>query len=273
MKRKIISSLLVIVLFAALAAVPAAAEGMPTICADGSAEAERGDQVTITFSLKNNPGICAFSLSVVYDDTRLALLSLDHAKINGSELWTVNGANATWVSFEDTSFDGVILTAKFKVLDNAPAGEAAVSVSFSKGDIGNFAEEEVDFSVSAAAVTVVGADAESTAEPPQESPAPSPDAGTKNTEEVQNSAEPVISTEKTEEESSAPTATEESGEETPVDAATDDEADVEKADSPAEEEKEAMVNGGGLSARTYLIIALTAVVIAAVVWLILKKRK
>ena len=272
MKRKIISSLLVIVLFAALAAVPAAAEGMPTICADGSAEAERGDQVTITFSLKNNPGICAFSLSVVYDDTRLALLSLDHAKINGSELWTVNGANATWVSFEDTSFDGVILTAKFKVLDNAPAGEAAVSVSFAKGDIGNFAEEEVDFSVSAAAVTVVGADAESTAEPPQESPAPSPDAGTKNTEEVQNSAEPVISTEKTEEESSAPATTEESGEETPVDAATDDEADVEKADSTAEE-KEAMVNGGGLSARTYLIIALAAVVIAAVVWLILKKRK
>ena len=272
MKRKIISSLLVIVLFAALAAVPAAAAGMPTICADGSAEAERGDQVTITFSLKNNPGICAFSLSVVYDDTRLALLSLDHAKINGSELWTVNGANATWVSFEDTSFDGVILTAKFKVLDNAPAGEAAVSVSFAKGDIGNFAEEEVDFSVSAAAVTVVGADAESTAEPPQESPAPSPDAGTKNTEEVQNSAEPVISTEKTEEESSAPATTEESGKETPVDAATDDEADVEKADSTAEE-KEAMVNGGGLSARTYLIIALAAVVIAAVVWLILKKRK
>lgn len=272
MKRKIISSLLVIVLFAALAAVPAAAEGMPTICADGSAEAERGDQVTITFSLKNNPGICAFSLSVVYDDTRLALLSLDHAKINGSELWTVNGANATWVSFEDTSFDGVILTAKFKVLDNAPAGEAAVSVSFAKGDIGNFAEEEVDFSVSAAAVTVVGADAESTAEPPQESPAPSPDAGTKNTEEVQNSAEPVISTEKTEEESSAPAATEESGKETPVDAATDDEADVEKADSTAEE-KEAMVNADGLSARTYLIIALAAVVIAAVVWLILKKRK
>ena len=272
MKRKIISSLLVIVLFAALAAVPAAAEGMPTICADGSAEAERGDQVTITFSLKNNPGICAFSLSVVYDDTRLALLSLDHAKINGSELWTVNGANATWVSFEDTSFDGVILTAKFKVLDNAPAGEAAVSVSFAKGDIGNFAEEEVDFSVSAAAVTVVGADAESTAEPPQESPAPSPDAGTKNTEEVQNSAEPVISTEKTEEESSAPATTEESGKETPVDAATDDEADVEKADSTAEE-KEAMVNADGLSARTYLIIALAAVVIAAVVWLILKKRK
>ena len=272
MKRKIITLLLVIVLFAALAAVPAAAEGMPTICADGSAEAERGDQVTITFSLKNNPGICAFSLSVVYDDTRLALLSLDHAKINGNELWTVNGANATWVSFEDTSFDGVILTAKFKVLDNAPAGEAAVSVSFAKGDIGNFAEEEVDFSVSAAAVTVVGADAESTAEPPQESPAPSPDAGTKNTEEVQNSAEPVISTEKTEEESSAPATTEESGKETPVDAATDDEADVEKADSTAEE-KEAMVNADGLSARTYLIIALAAVVIAAVVWLILKKRK
>ena len=272
MKRKIISLLLVIVLFAALAAVPAAAEGMPTICADGSAEAERGDQVTITFSLKNNPGICAFSLSVVYDDTRLALLSLDHAKINSGELWTVNGANATWISFEDTTFDGVILTAKFKVLDNAPAGEAAVSVSFAKGDIGNFAEEEVDFSVSAAAVTVVGADAESTAEPPQESPAPSPDAGTKNTEEVQNSAEPVISTEKTEEESSAPAATEESGKETPVDAATVDEADVEKADSTAEE-KEAMVNADGLSARTYLIIALAAVVIAAVVWLILKKRK
>ena len=130
----------------------------------------------------------------------------------------------------------------------------------------------MDFSVSAAAVTVVGADAESTAEPPQESPAPSPDAGTKNTEEVQNSAEPVISTEKTEEESSAPATTEESGKETPVDAATDDEADVEKADSTAEE-KEAMVNADGLSARTYLIIALAAVVIAAVVWLILKKRK
>ena len=154
------------------------------------------------------------------------------------------------------------------MLDNAPAGEAAVSVSFSKGDIGNFAEEEVDFSVSAAAVTVVGADAESTAEPPQESPAPSPDAGTKNTEEVQNSAEPVISTEKTEEQSANPPAgTEESGQE-----ASGDTAAVEKTDRTAAE-KDTTVSAGGLSTRACVIIALAVVVIAAAVWLILKKRK
>lgn len=270
MKRKIIAIVLAVMLFSAMMAVSASAEGSPTICVTGSAEAEREDEITMTVDLKNNPGICAFSLSLVYDSSRLSLLSLEHAKISSNELWTVNGTNATWLSFDDTNYDGTILTARFKVLDNAPAGEAAVSVSFGKGDIGNFAEEEVVFSVSAAAVTVVGVDAENTVEPspPQESASPSPDTGTQNTEEVQNSAEPVISTEKTEEQSAnPPAATEESGQKAPGDTTA-----VEKANSTAAEE-DTTGSAGGLSARACVIIALAVVVIAAVVWLILKKRK
>lgn len=268
MKRRMIAIFLALMLFASMMAGTASAEGTPAICVSGSAEAERADEITLTVDLKNNPGICAFSLSVVYDSSRLSLLSLEHAKISSNELWTINGTNATWLSFDDTNYEGTILTAKFRVLDNAPAGEAAVSVSFGKGDIGNYAEEAVDFSVTAAAVTVVGADAESTAEPPQESPAPSPDAGTKNTEEAQNSAEPVISTEKTEEQSANPPAgTEESGQE-----ASGDTAAVEKTDRTAAE-KDTTVSAGGLSARACVIIALAVVVIAAAVWLILKKRK
>lgn len=267
MKKRIIAIFLIMVLFSAVMAAAASAEGVPTISVNGSAEAERNDEITLTVDLENNPGICAFSLSLLYDSSRLELVSLEHGKISGNELWTVNGSNATWVSFGDTDYDGTILTARFRVLDSAPAGEAQVSVGFSKGDIGNFEEEEVNFTVSPATVSVAGTGGENTAVPPQESTSSVLDNGSQKTVEVQNSAEPVISTEKTEEQSDNASA----GTEMSEDGAVGDSRETEEA--PRAEKQDAAASGG-VSPRIIILIVAAVIVIAVVAaYMVLRKRK
>ena len=265
MKKRVFAIFLVLMLFPAIMAAAAYADGAPTICVSGSAEAERNDEITLTVDLENNPGICAFSLSLVYDSSRLSLVSLEHGEICGNELWTVNGPNATWVAFGDTDYDGTIMTARFKVLDSAPAGEAQVSVDFSKGDIGNFEEEEVDFSVAPATVTVAGTGGENATVPPGESTTSVQDNGTqKNGENY--TTEAVTSTEKTEEQSGNASA----GTEISENGAADDSREAEEA--PRAEKQNAAASGG-VSPRIVILIALVVMVVAAAAYMLLRKRK
>lgn len=154
MKRRVIALFLAVMMLASMMAVTAYAEGTPTFRVSDAGEAARGAEVSITVSMENNPGIMGFSLSVSYDETRLSLTSLTCAdELTGNK--QVNGARVTWVGNSDVSYNGVFLTANFTVLDDAPLGDAAVSISYQPGDIGNFNEEEINFEVVAGGVTVI----------------------------------------------------------------------------------------------------------------------
>ena len=154
MKRRVIALFLAVMMLASMMAVTAYAEGTPTFRVSDAGEAARGAEVSITVSMENNPGIMGFSLSVSYDETRLSLTSLTCAdELTGNK--QVNGARVTWVGNSDVSYNGVFLTANFTVLDDAPLGDAAVSISYQPGDIGNFNEEEINFDVVAGGVTVI----------------------------------------------------------------------------------------------------------------------
>lgn len=155
MKRRIIALFLAVMMLASMMAVTAYAEGTPTIRVSDAGEAARGAEVSVTVSLENNPGIMSFSLTVSYDNTRLSLVSLEQGSLTSSEFWTVNGARATWLASSDVAYDGVILTANFTVLDDAPLGDADVTISYQPGDIGNYNEEEINFEVAAGGVTVI----------------------------------------------------------------------------------------------------------------------
>ena len=154
MKKRVIALFLAVMMLASMMAVTVYAEGTPTFRVSDAGEAARGAQVSVTVSMENNPGIMGFSLSVSYDETRLSLTSLTCAdELTGNK--QVNGARVTWVGNSDVSYNGVFLTANFTVLDDAPLGDAAVSISYQPGDIGNFNEEEINFEVVAGGVTVI----------------------------------------------------------------------------------------------------------------------
>ena len=155
MKRRVIALFLAVMMLASMMAVTVYADGTPTIRVSDAGEAARGAEVSVTVSLENNPGIMCFSLTLTYDETRLSLVSLEKGALTEGELWTVNGARATWLATSDVNFNGVILTANFTVLDDAPLGDAAVTISYQPGDIGNYNEEEVNFEVAAGGVTVI----------------------------------------------------------------------------------------------------------------------
>ena len=150
--KRILSILLALVMAAGLLSVGALADGDPTIRVS-SVEAEPGDTVTVEVSLENNPGIMAFVLGVEYDETRLEKEKFSHTGLQG--LWAMS-ENAVWVGNEDDTYEGVFLKLKFRVLEDAPGGEAPVTITYSDGGICNYDEESVNFAVVSGGVTLPG---------------------------------------------------------------------------------------------------------------------
>ena len=130
-------------------AVPEDAQAMIV----SSGEAVPGETVSLSVSLKNNPGICAFSVSIDYDSGALSLIDVIP---NGSLGGQFNfGKKAAWISFGDYKNDGELMTLTFAVSASAKSDvEYPVSISYESGDISNFNEDDVDFSVVAGSVKV-----------------------------------------------------------------------------------------------------------------------
>ena len=118
-------------------------------------QARPGETVTVDVSIAENPGICAFTLQVSYDETVLELVSIEHPEIGSNSIWNINGGKVSWLSFSDTDYNGTLFTVTFKVADDAEEGTAAVTVLYESGDIGNFAEDEINPSIQAGGVNIV----------------------------------------------------------------------------------------------------------------------
>lgn len=105
------------------------------------AAAKAGDEnITITITLKNNPGILGASFKLTYDNG-LTLTGVAKGEALSSLTFTKPGkltssCNFGWdgLDTEDTS-DGVVLTLTFKVDPAADAGTYNISVSYGNGDI------------------------------------------------------------------------------------------------------------------------------------------
>mgnify|MGYP003305432932 CR=1 FL=1 len=61
---------------------------------------------------------------------------------------------AVWFNEADITTNGNYLKLTFKVLDNAAAGDAQVTVTYADGDISNYDEEDVEFEITAGKITV-----------------------------------------------------------------------------------------------------------------------
>lgn len=150
--KKIIAMLMAIMLIAAMAVTAMASEA--SIAVDTvKQEAKIGDEVSVSVSFNNNPGIAGISFSIEYDKTRLELVGHENSGING---WTVSVENggASWAEASNYTGNGEILKLKFKVIDNAPGGFAEIKLTEVKA--GNLDEERVEFVAVSGGITVKG---------------------------------------------------------------------------------------------------------------------
>lgn len=140
--KKRLSRILAALLLINLLIPAAAAAGSGRFVAS-SAGGKAGEIVTITISMENNPGIVAAALQVHYDNSKLKLVAVDNARlIGGTATFSQNYADhpyyAGWndaLATENNTSNGVLLTLTFEILENCPAGESEISLSYREGDV------------------------------------------------------------------------------------------------------------------------------------------
>lgn len=130
------------------------AKSVPTINAGcisvSNASARAGEEVTVSVSLSENPGIMVMVLGIDYDRSKLTLVGHEDAGFTG---WTVAN-NAVWLGDSDNTYNGVILKLRFKVLDGVEDGDIQVNMLYSIGDIANYDEKVICPDIKAGTITV-----------------------------------------------------------------------------------------------------------------------
>lgn len=108
------------------------AEKRPTLVV-GNASGQPGQQVKLTVSIRENPGLCGLNFGISYDHSRLTLEDYDCAEglLTASD-WSVGlgeGEKALWLQADPMTQDGAILTLVFRIADSAPLEETAVTLT------------------------------------------------------------------------------------------------------------------------------------------------
>ena len=90
-----------------------------------STETMAGKEVTLTLSIKNNPGVAGLAVSLKYDESVLTLKDSE----NGDLFSGFTAAkNFAWDESEDVTDDGELATFTFTIAEDAPAGVYGVEV-------------------------------------------------------------------------------------------------------------------------------------------------
>ena len=150
MKKRILSILMTLCMVTSLFS------GMGAAFADSTAQlivstqtAKAGDEVTLSVSTVNNPGVAVLTLGINYDAEKLELVGFENSGFTG---WTVK-TSAVWVGDNDSTYNGEILKLKFKVFDGA-SGKTEVTLRCGDGDAYNYDEEPVSFEVVSGGVVI-----------------------------------------------------------------------------------------------------------------------
>ncbi len=150
MRKKIIAVFLTVVILLTGLVVMVNAT-MPSITVS-SVQANRGDVISLSVILENNPGINTFSLGFDYDKANLILENVTVNEDLGGQFVYVD--KAVWLDSKDVDFNGEILTLEFKVRHTAKEEKTDVSVTYQPGDISNYDEKNVNFKIVPGTVTI-----------------------------------------------------------------------------------------------------------------------
>ena len=100
-----------------------------------------GETLDLSVSVETNPGLMYLSLSPVYDEELLELLSMEATAEEG---WYIGAKAAVWDQTEDSDFTGQVLTLHFRVKEDAPQAQTVVRLQV---EAANYNEEEIPFDV------------------------------------------------------------------------------------------------------------------------------
>lgn len=118
-----------------------------------SVEAVGGEEVRLTVSLVNNPGITNGNLEVTYDETALELVEIDcETETTWRGMIMASGKKVSFVNASNTSKDHLMFEIVLKVKEDAPGGDHEVGINVNY--ILNNAEEEIEFTVVPGVVSV-----------------------------------------------------------------------------------------------------------------------
>ena len=150
--KKMLAMVLTLAVVLSMLSVVAFAEGVPAFTVSNAA-GKAGDEVTVTVDISNNPGFWASTWTVSYDTTRLEKVAYTTATIDGVTLSNQNN-NFLWENTDmaDVQYDGKVLDLKFKIKEDAPAGDAEITITNLL--VGNVSGQTVNFNVVAGKITV-----------------------------------------------------------------------------------------------------------------------
>jgi hypothetical protein len=162
--RKLLSILLVIALSFSLAS-PVAADGEPSISV-GTGTGRAGDEISISVTLTNNPGIAGFNFSLAFDNTKLIPVTISQgaaltvgsitSNVNAPEidLSTLNNITAGWSNALNFTNNGVIYTVVFRVKEDVAGGDTQLTLTYNEGDVSNQVPDDVDLAITNGKITV-----------------------------------------------------------------------------------------------------------------------
>lgn len=148
-----------LVLAVCLCPASALAAGTPAFRVS-SAKAARSEEVAITVSIENNPGIVSAKLSVAFDEA-LTLKKVDFGKEIGSNALhspkLTSPLTLNWFyGLKDFKKDVVFATLTFAANSAAKTGDYKISVSYNQKDVFNAKEDNVYFKTVDGVITVTG---------------------------------------------------------------------------------------------------------------------
>lgn len=149
--KKTIACLLIALLFCTMSPL-ASAESEPSFVVS-SASAKPGEEVSITVSLAENPGLASFEYSVVYDKNVLEWTGVTKGNLPGN--WDVAvGEAITWIYTDNQMYNGVVTTLTFKVKENATAQTSTVSIEYDPDNVFDENAENVAFAIAPGSVVI-----------------------------------------------------------------------------------------------------------------------
>lgn len=133
-------------------------ENAPQIVVE-STKARAGETVSVTISLKNNPGIASLKLKVSYDASLTLTEIVYNNEIGGQFTFPqtmVSPATLNWVNAtEDSEGDWTFATLTFKVSENAEAGNCPISITYDPDDVYDLTETNIEFAVVNGSIDVI----------------------------------------------------------------------------------------------------------------------
>ena len=113
------------------------------------ARAKAGDQITMTVSLENNPGVAGLDFRIIYDTSVLTLDSVTNAGLFSG---FSSGRNIIIDENGDVTEDGAVVTLTFTVASDAAAGDYTVGVKLRGAT--NYDLDDVDLAIVSGTLTV-----------------------------------------------------------------------------------------------------------------------